>query len=116
MGMSNPVVFFEIGCRDSESTSQFYSSLFDWNLSSTPTGAMIDTGEGIPGQITSLGHEPHQYTTFYVQVDDVEASIEKAKELGGTLIVGPVPIPMGTFAWISDPGGNVIGLWKPKGA
>ncbi len=110
--MPNPIVFFEIGCADAAGTTEFYQKLFDWNMSPMPTGALITPGEGIPGQINSLGHEPHQYTTFYVQVDDVAASIEKVKELGGKLIVGPVPIPTGTFAWISDPGGNVIGLWK----
>ncbi len=112
--MPNPIVFFEIGCSDSAATSEFYSSLFDWNLSATPMGAQIDTGDGIPGQITSLGHEPHQYTAFYVQVDDVQIALDKAVELGGKAIVGPVPIPTGTFAWISDPGGNTLGLWKPK--
>lgn len=112
--MPNPVIFFEIGCKDTESTSAFYSSLFDWKMDLGPSGALIDAGAGIPGQINSLGHEPHQYTIFYVQVDDVQASVDKAVELGGALIVGPIPIPIGTFAWISDPGGNTIGLWKPN--
>ena len=112
--MPNPVVFFEIGCKDTAQTREFYGKMFDWNVAETPTGAMIDPKGGIPGQITSLGHEPHQYTIFYVQVDDVAAAISQAESLGGTKIVGPIPIPIGTFAWISDPGGNTIGLWKPK--
>ncbi len=112
--MPNPVVFFEIGCQDSASTTAFYSELFDWKIAPTPMGAQVDPGAGIPGQIVSLGHEPHQYTTFYVQVDDVAASIEQAVSLGGKSLVGPVEIPIGTFAWISDPGGNSVGLWKPK--
>ena len=111
--MPNPVCFFEIGCTDSAATSSFYQGLFDWKLDPGPMGAQIATGEGIDGQIVSLGHEPHQYTLFYVQVDDIEASVAKAQELGGKLVVGPVPIPIGTFAWISDPGGNMVGLWKP---
>ena len=112
--MPNPVVFFEIGCRDVQSTANFYGSLFDWQLPEGAMGRQIHPGEGIPGQIVSLGHEPHQYTIFYVQVDDVAASVERAKELGGQLIVGPLEIPIGTFAWISDPGGNTVGLWTPK--
>ncbi|MDR3692502.1 MAG: VOC family protein [Fimbriimonas sp.] len=110
--MPSPVVFFEIGCADSAATREFYASLFDWKITPSPSSSLIDPGEGIQGHITSLGHEPHQYTIFYVQVDDVAASIEKVKELGGSLIVGPIPIPAGTFAWIRDPGGNTIGLWK----
>jgi hypothetical protein len=112
--MPNPICFFEIGCQDTASTTEFYSKLFDWQVMPTPTGAQVHPGEGIPGQINSLGHEPHQYTIFYVQVDDVAASIEQVKSLGGAALVGPIDIPIGTFAWIADPGGNTVGLWKPK--
>ncbi len=77
---------------------------------------MINTGagSGIQGHISSLGHEPFNYTTFYVQVDDVKACLEKAAALGGKTIVPPVEIPTGTFAWFADPEGNTIGLWKAK--
>jgi predicted enzyme related to lactoylglutathione lyase len=77
---------------------------------------MINTGagSGIQGHISSLGHEPHNYTTIYVQVHDVQAYLDKASSLGGTTLVPPVDIPTGTFAWFSDVEGNTIGLWKPK--
>jgi predicted enzyme related to lactoylglutathione lyase len=29
-------------------------------------------------------------------------------------VVPPVQIPTGTFAWMKDPEGNVVGLWKAK--
>ena len=82
-----------------------------------PAG-MINTGseEGIQGHITALGHEPHNYVTVYVQVDNLQASLDKAGELGGNTIVPPQEVPgMGSFAWFSDPEGNCIGLWKPEG-
>jgi uncharacterized protein len=77
--------------------------------------AMIaaETG-GIAGHITALGHEPHHYTIFYVGVDDVAASLKKAELLGGKTLIPPVNIPTGTFAWMQDPEGNTVGLWKPK--
>ena len=112
--MPNPIVSFEIGCKEAASTARFYSSLFDWNVQAAPMGALIAPGEGIDGRIVSLGHEPHQYTIFYVQVEDLAAAIKKATSLGGTALVGPIDIPTGAFAWISDPGGNTVGLWKPK--
>lgn len=79
---------------------------------------MVDTGAGtgIDGHITALGHEPHHYTIFYVEVSDVQACIEEAKTLGGRMLVPPVDIPGGTFAWIADPDGNTVGLWKPAPA
>ena len=113
--MPNPVIHFEIGCRDSARTQQLYRSLFDWTIDSAGPAATI-SGAGISGHITSLGHEPHNYTAFYVQVDDVAAHIAKAEALGFKKLVGPIPIPTGTFAWIADPDGNTIGLFKPAKA
>jgi hypothetical protein len=49
---------------------------------------------------------------FYVEVEDVQAYLDKAVSLGGKMVVPPVKIPAGTFAWFSDPDGNTIGLLK----
>ncbi len=77
---------------------------------------MINTnsGAGIPGHITSLGHEPHNYVTVYVQVDDLKKHLSKAETLGGKTLVPPVEIPTGRFAWLADPDGNIMGLLQPK--
>lgn len=113
--MTHPVVHFEIGCRDSAKTQEFYKKLFDWKISDLGPAAMIagETG-GIDGHITALGHEPQHYTIFYVAVDDVAGYLEKAARLGAKTLVPPVDIPTGTFAWIEDPEGNTVGLWKGK--
>jgi predicted enzyme related to lactoylglutathione lyase len=114
--MGQPVVHFEIGCRDRARTATFFSQLFNWNMQEAGPATMIDTagGGGITGHITALGHEPHHYVTVYVQVDDPRAYLAKAQTLGGKILVPPVEIPTGTFAWFADPDGNTIGLWKPK--
>jgi predicted enzyme related to lactoylglutathione lyase len=114
--MGQPVVHFEIGCKDSARTQEFYAKLFDWKIQQAGPAAMIDTGGtgGINGHITALGHEPHNYVTVYVQVDDIVAYLAKAQELGGKKIVGPIDIPTGSFAWMADPEGNVIGLTQRK--
>ena len=114
--MAHPVVHFEIGCTDTAKTEAFYSKLFDWQISRSGPAAMINTGVkgAIDGHITSLGHEPHHYVTFYVEVADVRAHLDKAQALGAKTLVPPVEIPTGTFAWFSDLDGNIIGLWKPK--
>jgi len=94
--MAHPVVHFEIGCRDSAKTQEFYKKLFDWKISDMGPAAMIAAESGgIDGHITALGHEPQHYTIFYVAVDTVD-------------------IPTGTFAWMQDPEGNTVGLWKAK--
>ena len=116
--MGQPVVHFEIGCRDGAKTQDFYAKLFDWRMEAYGPAKMISTGSttGIQGHINSLGHEPHNYTIFYVMVDDVAAALAKAQSLGGKKIVGPMPVPGGSlFAWFADPEGNTIGLYgEPK--
>jgi predicted enzyme related to lactoylglutathione lyase len=113
--MGHPVVHFEIGCRDSQKTQEFYSKLFGWKIEPQEPAAMISTGAGgVSGHITALGHEPHHYTIFYVDVEDVQKYLDKTATLGGKTLVPPVQIPEGTFAWIEDPEGNTVGLWKAK--
>jgi predicted enzyme related to lactoylglutathione lyase len=113
--MGRAVVHFEIGCKDSAKTQEFYKKLFDWKIEAMGPAAMIAAEAGdIAGHISALGHEPHPYTTFYADVDDVAAYLEKAKSLGGKTLVPPMDIPTGTFAWMQDPEGNAIGLWKAK--
>src|SRR5262245_3507367 len=114
--MGNPVVHFEIGCRNSEKTAEFYSKLLGWEMSAYGPATMINTGSpsGIQGHINSLGHEPHNYITVYAQVDNLQAAIQKATSLGGKQLVPPTEVPgMGSFAWITDPEGTAFGLWKP---
>lgn len=114
--MGQPVIHFEIGCKDIPRTQDFYTKLFDWNIQPAGPAAMIQTGGtgGIQGHITAFGHEPFNYVTVYVQVDDIGAYLAKAEQLGGKRIVGPIEIPTGSFAWMADPEGNTIGLFKPK--
>jgi predicted enzyme related to lactoylglutathione lyase len=113
--MGQPVVHFEIGCKDSAKTYAFYSKLFDWKIEAYGPAGMISTGQtaGIQGHISALGHEPHNYVTIYVQVDNVQAYLDKAGSLGAKTLVPPTEVPgMGQFAWLADPEGNIIGLWK----
>ena len=74
------MVHFEIGCKDSAKTQEFYKKLFDWKVDAMGPAAMIAAeAGGITGHITALGHEPHHYTIFYVDVDDVGAYLRKSK-------------------------------------
>jgi uncharacterized protein len=90
--------------------------LFEWKIDVQGPAAMIAAESGgISGHISAMGHEPHHFTIFYVQVDDVTAYLKKSEALGGTTLIPAVDIPTGIFAWIRDLDGNTVGLWKPKG-
>lgn len=115
--MKHPVVHFEIGCRDGDRTREFFSQLFDWDVSSAESGMMIDAGGpgSVGGHIAELGPEWGAYVTVYVEVEDLELYLEKAADLGGKTLVHPVTLPgQGSFAWLAAPEGNIIGIWKPE--
>ena len=109
----SPVVHFEIGCRDLAATTAFYTGIFKWAATPMPMASLLNTNseKGMTGHITSLGHEPHQYVMFYIEVEDINDTLARIGEAGGKKVVGPVPLPDGKkFAWFSDPGGNTVGL------
>lgn len=121
--MPAPVVHFEIGCKDLESTKAFYSKVLGWEyVPGMPSMGMVSNvgpmasspTPGIGGHINTLGHEPHNYVTFYAQVDDIPATLANIQKHGGKMLVPMTEVPnMGHFAWFTDPEGNAIGLWKP---
>jgi len=110
---AHPVVHFEIGCKDLGKTTAFYTELFGWTPMSIPMASLLTTNsaEGIQGHITSLGHEPHNYVTFYIQTEDINGSLAQIEAAGGKKLVGPVTLPDNKqFAWFKDPEGNMVGL------
>ncbi len=114
--MPNPIVHFEIGCRDPQRTSDFYSSLFDWKIEKAGPNLMVRTGgpdpNNVDGHINTPGHEPHNYTIFYVRVEDCATHLKKAESLGGKTLVPTTTLPGGgAFAWLADPEGNTIGIY-----
>jgi predicted enzyme related to lactoylglutathione lyase len=111
--MGNPVVHFEIVAKDAAKSQEFYAKLFDWHIDAdNPMSyGMVDTHSegGIGGGITGEG--ANTGVTFYVQVDDLQAYLDKAESLGGKTIMPPMEIPdMVKLAVFSDPEGNVIGI------
>jgi predicted enzyme related to lactoylglutathione lyase len=118
--MGHQVVHFEVVGQDANALRTFYGELFDWKFSAPmgPTDySVLEEQEGIGG---GIGGGPEGYgghVTFYVQVPDVGAALEKAESLGGSRMMGPdemsdVGIVIGLF---SDPEGHVIGVMSPLG-
>ena len=115
--MANPVVHFEISGRDGKKLQDFYARLFGWkiNADNPMNYGMVETGGsgGINGGIMQAGPGQPTYLTVYVQVDDLQAYLDKAAGLGGKTLVPPTPIPdVGAFAMFQDPEGHCVGLFK----
>jgi predicted enzyme related to lactoylglutathione lyase len=117
--MANPVVHFEIGAADDRPLLAFYGELFGWGLRAVPgvNYTLVDTrgGGGINGGIGRSG-TGEAWATFYVEVDDPQAFLDKAGALGATTVLPATEIPgMATFAMFDDPDGLLVGLVQGEG-
>ncbi len=108
------VNYFEIGSADAEAAGRFYGTLFDWTLGgSSPVGyRMVNDDQGGLWDTSQVGGG--SWAIFYVQVDDVAASVRQAQELGATVALPLVDNGQIEFAHLVDPDGNRFGVWKPK--
>ena len=113
----------EMVTEDSKAAQSFYGDLFGWSYEGVPMQngqqyAMFQPEAGGPGGGIMHKPDPRLPTTWmpYVAVADLEAAVAKVATLGGSVQVGPTPIPgRGSFAVIQDPTGGVIGLWRCEG-
>jgi uncharacterized protein len=109
---ARPVVAVEIQARAPEKQREFYSKMFNWDISDGP---IMRFGPGIggpePGPVGVMRESSTARVVLYIQVMDLRASLEKAKTLGGSVISEPFDVPGGpTIAQIADPEGNTVGL------
>ncbi len=109
--MPNPVVHFDIGGVDGAALQRFYSQAFDWAINADNPmqyGLIEAQGTGIGGGITAAEKAG---VTVYIEVDDLEAALERVARLGGSTVQEITTIPgMVTMALFADPEGNVVGL------
>jgi uncharacterized protein len=113
--MSNEVDYFEIGSPDPAGSSAFYSGLFDWTFGDLSTPARYSMVNGTAGgywDTSEMGGA--NWAIFYVHVDDVAASIEKAVSLGATVAIPLVDNGRITFAHLVDPHGSRFAVWRPN--
>lgn len=120
--MGQPVVHFEVIGGDGDKLRSYFSELFGWEFGNTmgPTNYAVvprdgntnADGIGIGGGIGTAPEGYSGHVTFYVEVPDVGAALEKAESLGGSRMMGPDEMPeVGiTIGLFTDPEGHVIGL------
>jgi uncharacterized protein len=116
--MPNPVVHFEIQTKEPKKLQEFYRKLFDWHIDANNdmNYGLVDTHVegGIGG---GIGESPEgvNRVTFYAQVNDLQAYLDKAEQLGGKTVLPPTEIPdVVTLAMFADPEGNIIGMIKEQ--
>ena len=82
--MSGEVGFFELGVEDPERGRAFYEGLFGWSFEPGPSGQGFHiTTPSVPGGIHGGDAGASPYVFFLV--DDMDAALERVRELGGSV-------------------------------
>ena len=116
--MANPFVHVELNTPDAAKAKAFYGQLFDWKLNDMPMGndvvyTTIDPSGGTGGGLMQQLQPGPSIWLAYVNVDDVKAATEKARQLGAQVKRDVTEVPgMGWFSIIADPTGATLGLWQ----
>ena len=106
----------ELATPDVGRARDFYTGLFGWGtrtMEGTMPYTIFTQGEDVPGVGGMFGLTPEIQLPPswlpYFAVEDADATGERAKELGGTVLMGPHDIPnVGRFVLLRDPQGAIF--------
>lgn len=105
----------ELLTTDADGAVSFYTSLFGWTTAAMPMGdftyhILKKDGEDVGGLMPMPDGGDSPSWGAYVTVEDVDATVKKAEELGGRVVFPPKDIPVGRIATIRDPQGAEISV------
>lgn len=115
----------ELATSDDKAAGLFYSAVFGWERDELPAGQGTYTMWKVGGrelgamyrltaEIRQRGIPPHWLT--YIAVENAEATLARAVQLGGKRITGPHEVPgAGKSAVLLDPAGAMFAIWEAKG-
>ena len=114
------IIHFEIPATDPERITDFYSSVFGWEIQKwghedywlATTGP--DDVPGINGAIMKR-RDLQQPLVVSINVTDIDKAMEDIEKAGGQIVVPKVSIPtMGWSAYFKDPDGVIMGLFQEE--
>jgi uncharacterized protein len=112
--MGNPIVHFEIRSENPDAARAFYASMFGWSYPAGGLEGYTYIDSGVPGGTIPGGMSPTQggkpMVTVFAGVQDVQTALDRAVELGGSVVQPATEVPGVTFGLFADPQGNVVGV------
>jgi predicted enzyme related to lactoylglutathione lyase len=124
VNVPNSFCWNELSTSDTDKAGDFYTGLFGWGKNVQQMGPEFSYTSFMNGDrpaggmykpTPEMGEIPPHWLVYFA-VDDTDAMVTKANELGATTIVPPADIPgTGRFAVVQDPQGAVFGIIKLDG-
>jgi uncharacterized protein len=113
--VAGKIVHFELPSADANRASTFWSGLFGWNIGASAMEGfdyrMFQVADDQAGAVMP-SEKAGSGLIVYMDTDDIDASIAKVRELGGTAD-DRQPVPThGWFAPCTDTEGNAFSLWQ----
>ena len=116
------LVWNELITRDYEGAKAFYSSVFGYTYEEVGEGftystiKLADTGDVVGGLgAFDPGAPPEAASNWgiYFHVEDCDASVAKAVELGASVARGPIDTPFGRMASVTGTQGEAFSMIQP---
>jgi predicted enzyme related to lactoylglutathione lyase len=112
-----PVVHLELHTPDQVRASAFYAKLLYWRPEVLRAAAgsylALDTGAHLGGGIVECCTRRPLWLP-YVEVERVDRSTERARELGAVVLLEPREGPSGWRSIVSSPEAGEVALWAPR--
>ena len=112
-----PVVHLELHTADQVRASAFYAELLYWRSEMIRGAAgsylALHTGAHLGGGVVECGTRRPLWLP-YVEVDRIDRSTERARELGAVVLLEPREGPSGWRSIVSSPEAGEVALWEPK--
>jgi uncharacterized protein len=109
------LTYLEIPTIAPRQSAAFYEHVLGWTTEERASDDIRfrDPGGHLIGRWVT-GRESHTNPGLlpYCYVDDIKEAVRSAQDFGGEVIEGPRPEGDVKVARVSDPAGNVIGLWQ----
>jgi predicted enzyme related to lactoylglutathione lyase len=106
----------ELASPDLDASADFYRQLFGWKVEPFEGMEMpymtIQTVDGHGnGGIRAAAETEPTYWLVYFGTDDIDSGLNRAAELGGNKLMGPIDIGAGKIGVVQDPQGAVFALY-----
>lgn len=105
---------------DFDRARTFYGTLFGWEVQRGPEelhgyASCTKDGHVVAGIMPALDAGRSSAWTTYLASDDLDATMSKVREAGGTLLTEAIDVgDKGRMAIAVDPGGAVVGFWQGR--
>lgn len=117
VGEDNTAGWTELQTTDAAKSTRFLADVMGWTMKVDPKGAYTEFqrgGKSVGGIRPMGGSEPFPpHWLIYFQLADCDATVAKARSLGGTVLMPAMDIEkVGRFAVLADPQGAAFAVIK----